>query len=235
MSYQPKCYRTDGGDKTVIAEGGTLDLDGGKITAGTSSAPVVNDTADTKMIALYFDNGAATGDNRGMYLKLALTGDGTGGGESARLFTSVDANIGTAHGAHISLAFAATAGGSECSGLGAAIRGTTHIPNIASWAPTGTLCAGQFEIYSDGTASDPAGLTELSFLRIENAGNATGKADVDTDAFLFSIQGFTAAANTTKVVSSTSLNELPAGTIGLKIKVGTATYFIPAVASAEWN
>ena len=93
-----------------------------------------------------------------------------------------------------------------------------------------------FELYSDGTASDPAGLTELSVLRLCNSGNATGAADVDTDAFLFSVQGFTAAADLTKVVTTASLSELnTGGTIGLKIKVGTTTYFIPAVASASWN
>ena len=29
MSYQPKCYRTDGGDKTVIASGGTFEVEDG--------------------------------------------------------------------------------------------------------------------------------------------------------------------------------------------------------------
>lgn len=29
MSFQPKCYRTDGGDKTVIASGGTLEIEDG--------------------------------------------------------------------------------------------------------------------------------------------------------------------------------------------------------------
>ena len=241
-TYQPKTYRRAGGDESVIAEGGSLIIEsggvmemGGKITAGTSSVPVVNDDVNTKFIALYFDNGAASGDNRGLYLKLNHTGNGTGGGEAARIFTAVNANIGTAHGAHVSLAFLATAGASECSGLGAAVRGTTHIPNVASWAPAGTLCAGMFELYSDGTASDPAGLTELAVLRLCNSGDTTGAADVDTDAFLLSIQGFTAAANVTKVVSSVSLAELPSGTVGLRVKIGTGTYYIPAVISTEWN
>ena len=223
--------RLDFSDATVKA----ANTDGGIIKAGTSSAPVTEDTADMKFVALYFDNGATSGDNRGMYLRLYHTGSGTGGGEAARIFTTVNANIGTAHGAHISLNFLATAGASECSGLGAAVRGTTHIPNVASWAPTGTLCAGMFEVYSDGANSDPAGLTELSVLRLVNAGNATGMADVDTDAYLFSIQGFTAAADTSKVVSSVSLAELPGSTIGLRVKVGASAYYIPCVLATEWN
>ena len=92
-----------------------------------------------------------------------------------------------------------------------------------------------FELYSDGDASDPAGLTELSVLRLCNSGDATGKADVDTDAYLFSVQGFTAAADTTKVVSSVSLAELPGSTVGLRVKVGSTAYYIPCVAATEWN
>lgn len=209
--------------------------DGGILKGGTSSAPITEDTANMAFVKMYCDNGATSGDNRLAYLRLYLTGTGTGGGETIRAFTTVNANIGTAHGAHISLNFLATAGGSECSGLGAAIRGTTHIPDIASWAPTGTLCAGMFELYSDGDASDPAGLTELSVLRLCNSGDATGKADVDTDAYLFSVQGFTAAADTTKVVSSVSLAELPGSTVGLRVKVGSTAYYIPCVAATEWN
>src|SRR3990167_7248004 len=41
--------------------------DGGVIKAGTSSAPVTEDTADMKFVTLYWDNGATSGDNRGIY------------------------------------------------------------------------------------------------------------------------------------------------------------------------
>jgi len=203
------------------------------IQCGTSSSFVTTSTADKKFLQYYIENTAATGDNRAMYLRLKLSGGG--GGEALRVFTNVEANSGTAHGAHISLNFVATAGGSECSGLGVAIRGTLHIPDVASWAPTGTYSAGMFEIYSDGTASDPAGMTRLSVLQLSNSGNATGKADVDTDGYIFDLQGWTAAADAAHAVSSTSLAELPSSSIGLRIRVGAADYFIPAVVSTEWN
>lgn len=195
--------------------------DGGVIKCGTSTAPVTKDTADMKFMAFYFDNGATSGDNRGMYLRLYHTGDGTGGGEALRCFTTVNANIGTAHGAHLSLNFEATAGGSECSGLGVANRCTLHIPNVASWAPTGTYAAIQAEIYSDGANSDPAGMTDLSFFRVVNGGNATGAADVDDDAYLFSIQGFTAGTG------NMVYNDAPGTLAGaLRIKVGSTPYWI---------
>ena len=239
MSYNVPVRMLQGGAAFEVAAGGIIQANtdasftGSIVRFGTSAAPVVNDTANTKFLQVYTDCGASSGDNRAMYLRLALTGGG--GGESARIFTNVNSNLGTAHGAHISLSFLATAGGSECSGLGVAARATLHIPNIASWAPTGTYSAGMFEIYSDGTASDPAGMTALSVLSLSNSGNATGKADVDTDASLISIQGFTAASGVTKTISSTSLAELPSSSIGFRVLVGSTVYYCPLVLATEWN
>lgn len=201
---------------------------------GTTAAPCTSSTANDFFIEFRCATSATSGDNRLAYLRYAFEG-AAGGGDAVRIFANVNENIGTAHALHAGMNFEAAAGGSECSGLGAAIRGTLQIPDIASWAPTGTLCAGMFEIYSDGAASDPAGLTELAVLRLLNSGNATGMADVDTDAFLFSIQGFTGATGTTNVLSTTSLTELPPSTVGLRVKIGSGTYYIPAVAAAEWN
>lgn len=158
--------------------------------AGSSTAPLTTATADTKFMDFRLKNTATSGDNRGMYLRLALAGAG-GGGEAARIFTVVDdVAAGTAHGAHISLGFD-TEG--SVTGLGAAVRGTLHIPNDADWAP-GTVTALQAEIYSDGAASDTDGATDVSFIRVVNDGNASGVADVDDDAALFSLSGFTIGA-----------------------------------------
>lgn len=166
----------------------------------------------------------ASGDARVQYMRLYL--EGSVGGDCLRAFTTVNANVDTARGIHASLNFEATAGGSECSGLGLAIGGTLHIPDIASWAPTGTLAAIQAEIYSDGTASDPAGLTELAFIRVANSGGS-GKADVDTDAFVFSFQGFTAGSGKLLETGLTAATINAATTAALKIKVGATTYYIP--------
>lgn len=190
--------------------------------------------ADKEAVRLNFTSPATSGTARGLDIRLTQTG-AAGESDCLRVFETVSCNTTTCRGAHISLNFLAEAGGSECTGLGTAAAFTLHIPNIASWAPTGTLASGVFEIFSDGTASDPAGLTELSVLRLCNSGNATGAADVDTDAAILSIQGFTAATGVTNAVSSTSLAELPSGTVGVRVKIGTATYYIPAVVATEWN
>ena len=118
-----------------------------------------------------------------MYLRTYITGVG-GGGESARIFTTVENVIGaTARGAHISLDFAATG---TVTGLGAALECTLHIANQAT--QTGTLAAIKLAINSDGSTSDPSG-AQLSYIRVDNQGNSTGQVDVDDDAYLFDIQG----------------------------------------------
>lgn len=205
---------------------------------GTDASPSTTSTANAKFIELRCSSSASSGDNRLLYMWYTLTGGG--GGECLRANTKVSSNLGTAHGAHFGLEFLATAGASECSGLGVGVRGTLLLPNVASWAPTGTYAAGMFEIYSAGTASDPAGMTELSCLRLCNSGDGTGKADVDTDAFVLSLQGWTAGTTTTKAISSLGLAELPGagaggGGLGIRCKIGSGTYYIPAIEAAEWN
>lgn len=200
---------------------------------GSAASPLNTATADVKLVEFRAETEAASGDNRLMYLRYAL--EGAGGGECLRASTVVNANVGTAHGAHFGIEFEAAAGASECSGLGVGLRGTLMIPDVASWAPTGTYAAGMFEIYSEGTASDPAGMTELSVLRLVNSGGS-GKADVDTDANIFSLQGWTPAGNTTSAITSTHLAEMPGSTsIGLRCKVGSSFYYIPLVPTGDWD
>jgi len=154
---------------------------------GTAASPATTSTASAKFFEFRVENTATSGDNRSIYNRLYLSGAG-GGGESLRTFTTVnDVAAGTAHGAHISLNFASTG---SVTGLGVAARATLHIPDDASWAP-GTIAALQAEIWSDGAASDTDGATSVSFLRVVNGGNASGIADVDDDASLISLTGFT--------------------------------------------
>jgi hypothetical protein len=201
---------------------------------GTAASPLTTGTANLKFIELRCESTATSGDNRLAYLRYAL--EGGGGGECLRGSTVVNSNVGTAHGAHFGIEFEAVAGASECSGLGVGLRGTLMIPNVTSWAPTGTYAAGMFEIFSEGSDSDPAGMTELACLRLENSGDGTGGDDVDTDAFILSLQGWTTAADATKNIRTDSLSELASGNVvGIRCKIGSGTYWIPAVPSASWN
>ena len=192
---------------------------------GTSANPSTTAVADAKFFEYRCESTATSGDNRLLYMHYQMSG--VGGGECLRARTTINANVGTAHGAHLGLEFLATAGASECSGLGVACRGTLQIPNVASWAPTGTYAAGMFEIFSDGANSDPAGMTELAVLNLGNNGNSTGRADVDDDAFLMSVQGFTAGAAHTFSTGLTAATVNAATTASFKIKIGSTTYYMP--------
>jgi hypothetical protein len=190
--------------------------DGGVFKCGTSSVPIVADVADMKFIGIYVDNGATSGDNRGMYLRQYTTGAG-GGGEAGRIFHSIsNVAAGTAHGAHISLGFA-TSG--SITGLGVANRCTLHTSNTA--LSGGTYASVQAEIWADGDSADVSGATEYSLLRCVLGGDATGLANVDDNAFLLTLSGGAiasgniAAAKTSAAVSHT-----------LKINLYGTTYYL---------
>ena len=94
MSYQPLTYRTDGGNKIVVASGGTIDIESGgyfKIagTAVTATAAQLNAVAggtgttsatftidsDSSAAKLAFDTNSATGDFTATIVPDNLTGD----------------------------------------------------------------------------------------------------------------------------------------------------------------
>ena len=194
-------------------------VDGSLIKAGTSASTVsCSTTASMKFVSLYTESAAISGDARSIYNRLYISGIG-GGGESLRCFTTVSNVAGaTAHGAHISLSFAATG---SLTGQGIASRNTLHIPDVAMTG--GIYSALQAEIWSDGDDSDAAAVTELSFIRVVNGGNANGIADVDDDAYLMSISGGSiASGNMVAVKSSAAVSHT------LKIKVGATVMYLMA-------
>ncbi len=190
---------------------------GGEILgSGTSSDPYVDDTADTKIMSFYTDCGATSGDSRGLYLRHYITG-AAGGGEAARIFTTVNNVAGaTAHGAHISLNFG-TSG--SCTGQGIGLRSTIHVPNATMGG--GTYAALQAEIYTDGASSSIASVTKFSYIRIVNDGNATGIANVDDYANLLSLSGCAiASGNMIAAKSSAAVSHTA------RIDVGGTPYYI---------
>jgi hypothetical protein len=87
-----------------------------------------------------------------------------------------------------------------------------------------------FEIYSDGSNSDPAGMTVLSCITLSNSGDGTGGDDVDTDAVLIDVAGFTVgdeAANLVWVNTITAATINSRCTEALKIRVGGNIRWIP--------
>jgi len=190
---------------------------GALVQFGTSTVPIVCDTADTKFLQIYTDSGATSGDNRSIYNRFYITGTG-GGGESLRSYTDIVGVVaGTAHGAHISLGMGESTTGGAVTGLGVAMRATLGLPDVAL-ASGGTYSAVQAEIYSFGASSDAGAVTTLSYFRVVNDGNSAGKATVDDDAFLFDLSGFTSGSahlwydHTSNVADESIKVKTPSGT-----------------------
>jgi len=188
----------------------TTNTDGGILKCGTSSSAVSVTTPDHKFISFYLANAAASGDNRGMYLRLYHTGAG-GGGEALRVFTTVsNVAAGTAHGAHISLSFGSTG---SITGLGLGMRATLHVPNQAQSG--GTYAGAQSEVYFDGTSARIAGATVASIHRFICDGVTSHTNDVP---YVFEFVGL----NATQVRENTSSD----ATHGLRCRINGVIYDI---------
>lgn len=194
------------------------------IFGGTSTNKITSATADTKFLQFYLTTSATSGDNRGLYLRTYYTGTG-GGGDCARIYADVSAACGSVYGAHISCGFGESTTGGSVTGLAAGVRAQLGLPSVAL-AAGGTYTALMAEIYSFGASADAGAVTELSFIRVVNGGNATGMANVDDDAFLFSLQGFTAGSGHL-LQTGTTLGTTGVGT--LKVKIGATTGYINVV------
>ncbi len=229
MSQQVNVYRTlnlyDKANIVVSATTTRTETAGAILKAGTSSATITSATADTKFIQLYCTSSATSGDNRGIYNRLYMTGVG-GGGESLRSYTDVSVACGTAHGAHISLGFGESTTVGSITGLGVAVRGTLGIPSGAM-PSGGTYAAIQPEIYCFGASATVAAVTELSFIRCSNAGNATGVGLVDDKAYLLVLDGGAIASG--NIVESSATEANYAYSIRVKL-AGTVMYLMAASA-----
>ena len=203
------------------AQGGANAVNALLMGIGTSASPATTSTASKFFMEFRCQSTATSGDNRLLYMRYEL--NGTGGGDCLRAFTKLTATVGTARGAHISLDISSTG---SASGLGIGFDGQLLVFNGALTG--GTYAALSSEIFSAGSSTDVSGVTEISFFRFANAGDATGRATVDTDAFLLSIQGMTAGTG--------SLIELGTGmgtvTGTMKIKIGSDIRFIPFYSAA---
>lgn len=173
-----------------------------KIIFGTTDRKVLNSAPDTKFMELRVQSSATSGDNRAIYNRLYMTG-AAGGGESLRSYTDVvGVAVGTVHGAHISCGFGESTTGGKATGLAVAVRATLGLPNVALGSG-GTYAALMAEIYSFGSSSSPAAVTELSFIKCSAGGDGTGAGRVDDKAYLLTIEGVAEGAGNMIVASAT--------------------------------
>lgn len=195
------------------------DTDGAVIKAGTTASPIASSAANQSMVRLVFDFDHDGG--YGLYTRSYISTAAVSA-DAARVFGTVN-NVAaaTARGAHISLSFGATG---TVSGLGVALECTLHIPDQGTQA--GTMAPLKLAINSDGDDSDPSGAV-LSYIRVDNQGNANGIADVDDDAFLFDIQGHTIADDNMVDAAATAFDGSDF-THGIKVRVGATTMWLVA-------
>lgn len=195
------------GPMSFGGQGGAASSSGLLMGVGTTASPSTTSTANAKFMEFRCQSTATSGDNRLMYLRYELAG--TGGGECLRAFTKIQATVGTARGAHISLDLDSTVG-DKVTGLAAGVDAQLLLANKAGEAGIGAHTALNVEIYSAGATTDYANANKLSYIRFVNGGNASGVADVDDDAYLFDLVGITEGAGNMVVASATEANYVSA-------------------------
>jgi hypothetical protein len=190
----------------------------GAMSFGSTTNPVTDDTADRIFQGYYFDNGAATGTARGMYVRLYLTGGA--GGEAIRAMTTVSnaAPADTVNGAHISINFGASAG--NVTGQSAAVRATYHIANRTM---TGTNACVNADLWADGASS--AG-SNISFFRCVLGGDTTGVAAMLTTCYWFNFDA--SVCSDTNGMVDTNLTA-STQTAAIRILVNGTPRYIPVI------
>ncbi len=212
--------------------------DGSVIRMGTSGSPLVDDQAGAGFVVGYFDCGAASGWPAGLYLSADVTGAGGS-------FTALEGDpvIKAAKAVVTGIeSFMQFVSPGKVTGAARACQATVDFGNYQITAGGGVYSAACFNIKGEGAACDPSLAQRISCLELKTEGTFEANKDFEKKAAGYAIyfNGFTAAAGVTNILSSTSLAELPAGTLGLRVGVGGDgaagdAYYIPLVAAAEWN
>lgn len=164
----------------------------------------------------------AGSDTRALYLRLYINGISSGGGEAARIFTTVEKAIGTAHGAHTSLNFGASG---ACSGQAIASRNTLH---LKSGANTGTVAALQGEIYLDADDSAPPSGSH-GILRLLCAGDATNVAAVKNLILVEGVKATAASSGVADMVTTGCADS--ASDTEIKVRINGTDYWLLATAT----
>lgn len=168
---------------TVVAVKVHFDPDDAEELVGTSSVNY-SSSADSKIFREYrYTASSATGDHRGIYTALTLTGTGASG-EAMRARTVINAAVaGGVHGLHGGVEFGPNG---AVTGLAAGVRATYLASNGNQAA---SIYGGMSELYAAGASTDYGTATEHAIHNFNNAGDATGAATADN---VFSFTGLSA-------------------------------------------
>jgi hypothetical protein len=191
---------------------------------GTAAAPFVITEANKNAIGYWISSVATTAgsDTRAAYFRLYLNGATTGGGDALRAFNTVNAAIGTAHGAHISVSFGASG---AVSGQASAVRGTLQ---LKAGTATGTLAAVQGEIWLDAATSAPSAAHGI--FRGTVAGDATNVASVKNLLMVDGVKVTAASSGVADMVTTGCADAT--STVRIKVLINGTSYWLLANAGA---
>lgn len=204
---------------------------------GLAAVPVVQDITGNHLEA-HFDNGATSGWPCGCFVETDLTA--AGGNFTAGQFDAVlTAAKGTVTGIENWMQIN-TSG--RVTGSCRSVQGTIDFSN-ESKGSGGNYAAACFNIKGQGTSVNISGSQRVQCIELKTEGtfpNTTSGFQKKAAGYAIYINGFTSAAGVGSILSSTSLAELPAGTLGLRVGVGGdgdagAAYYIPLVVASQWN
>lgn len=204
---------------------------------GLAAVPVVQDITGNHLEA-HFDNGATSGWPCGIFIETDVTAAGgsfTAGQFDAVLTAAKAVVTGVENWMQINT-------GGRVTGACRSVQGTIDFSN-ESKGSGGVYSGATFNIKGQGTSVNISGCQRVSCLELKTEGtfpNTTSGFQKKASGYAIYINGFTSAAGVGSILSSTSLAELPAGTLGLRVGVGGdaasgASYYIPLVVASEWN
>jgi hypothetical protein len=193
------------------------------VGSGTNADPATTSTADKNFVDIRAETTATSGTNRNIYARTDFSGAG-GSGETVRANSVITAAAAGVHGLHGSVE--AKAGGSV-TGLGAGVRGG-FLARDSALAGGGTYCAVHADLYATGASTDISPATEVSLIRCNLDGDATGIANMDDNAFLLTLDG---GSNGAGNIAGAAGNEPTwAGvTYQLRCKINGVVGYIPFV------
>jgi len=191
--------------------------------SGTESDPIIMSAANTNGVEYRFSTTATTAgsDSRAMYLRMYFDGATTGGGEAARIFSTVNAAVGTARGAHISMNFGASG---SVSGLGTASSHTLH---LLAGVPTGTMAPIQSQFWLDTATSAPPSVHGLFWGDV--GGDVTNNASVKNLFYLSGVQVTAASSGTADMVTTGCADST--SDVEIRVNIAGTDYWILATAT----
>jgi hypothetical protein len=199
------------------------------IAVGTSGAPLTLGANASRLLSAYSTSALTTGAVNTMTVSQTMTAASTANQVEVAQFI-LTSDVKTGAWANAILAKIDYQNNGLAHGLAGVVCAELDLPYTTAFV------RGEYALY-EAEINCPTGCNmggnPVSVFEVNLWGG--GKAQVDSVGYLFDIDGFTAAADATKMISSVSLNELPASTIGIRIRVGGTVYYIPAVISTEWD